>query len=150
MAYEAQLQLPALGGAVAKGCQEFRSPDFLNFGISLYAFGAYNDRHASLIFSLRFILVGILVSYLPQHWRIVARHSSEGLSPYYVLLGTTSGTCAFANVLTQAASQRAMGCCKEVKGIECTASLLGIAQIGVQWACFTIMYGQAAGITISS
>ena len=91
----------------------------------------------------RFIVFGILVSYLPQHWRIVARHSSEGLSPYYVLLGTTSGTCAFANVLTQAASQRAMSCCKEVTGLECTASLLGIAQIGVQWACFTIMYANS-------
>ena len=86
-----------------------------------------------------FILVGILLSYLPQHWRIVFRRSSEGLSPYYVLLGTTSGTCAFANVLTLPASQTALACCREVSGLECTAGVLGIAQIGVQWACFTIM-----------
>ena len=95
-----------------------------------------------------FIVVGILLSYLPQHWRIVFRRSSEGLSPYYVLLGTTSGTCAFANVLTLPASQRALGCCKELDGLECAAGVLGIAQIGVQWACFTIMLALPASSMI--
>lgn len=87
----------------------------------------------------RFILLGILVSYLPQHYRIVARRSSEGISPYFVLLGTTSGTCAFANILTVPASRRDLACCKELNAFDCTAGLLGIAQVGVQWACFTVM-----------
>lgn len=91
-------------------------------------------RHA------RFILLGILVSYLPQHHRIISRRSSAGISPYFVLLGTTSGTCAFANILALPSSRADIACCKEVNGFECFAGLLGIAQVGVQWACFTVMY----------
>ncbi|KAL6719369.1 hypothetical protein ACLMJK_003608 [Lecanora helva] len=85
------------------------------------------------------ILLGILASYLPQHYRIIARRSSEGLSPYFVLLGATSGACAFANVLTLPASRKDLACCRELSGFACAAGLLGIAQVGVQWACFTVI-----------
>jgi hypothetical protein len=88
----------------------------------------------------RFILIGILVSYLPQHYRIISRRSSFGLSPYFVLLGTTSGTCAFANILTLPASRKDIACCHEINGFPCFAGLLGVLQVGVQWSCFTIMY----------
>src|SRR4051812_49181957 len=87
-----------------------------------------------------FILFGILVSYLPQHIRIINRRSSFGLSPYFVLLGTTSGTCAFANILVLPASRADLACCKEISGFACFAGILGIAQVGVQWSCFAIMY----------
>lgn len=87
----------------------------------------------------RFILIGILVSYLPQHYRIISRRSSFGLSPYFVLLGTTSGTCAFANILTLPASRKDIACCHEIDGFPCFAGLLGVLQVGVQWSCFTIM-----------
>ncbi|KAJ4680041.1 hypothetical protein HRR95_003760 [Exophiala dermatitidis] len=73
-------------------CEEIARVSYTNFGLSL------------------FILVGILVSYLPQHIRIIRLRSSFGLSPWFVLLGTTSGTCAFANIL-----------------------------VGVQWSCFTVI-----------
>ena len=86
------------------------------------------------------ILVGIIISYLPQHIRIIHRRSSFGLSPYFVLLGTTSSTCAFANILVLPASRADLACCKEISGFACFASLLGIAQVGVQWFCFTVMY----------
>ena len=88
---------------------------------------------------LSFILIGILISYLPQHYRIIARRSSQGISPYFVLLGTTSGTCAFANIITLPASRADLACCKEISGFECFAGLLGIAQVGVQWVCFWFM-----------
>lgn len=88
-----------------------------------------------------FILLGILVSYLPQHFRIINRRSSFGLSPYFVLLGTTSGTCAFANILVLPTSRADVACCKEISGFACFAGILGIAQVGVQWSCFTFMYG---------
>ena len=88
----------------------------------------------------RFILIGILVSYLPQHYRIISRRSSFGLSPYFVLLGTTSGTCAFANILTLPASRKDIACCHEINGFPCFAGLLGVLQVGVQWSCFTIMH----------
>ncbi|CAG8984076.1 hypothetical protein HYALB_00003018 [Hymenoscyphus albidus] len=86
-----------------------------------------------------FILFGILVSYLPQHYRIIARGTSEGISPYFILLGTTSGTCAFANILTLPASRADVACCKTISTFECVAGLLGIAQVGVQWFCFSVI-----------
>ncbi|KAI9826061.1 MAG: hypothetical protein M1832_000510 [Thelocarpon impressellum] len=102
-------------------CAELASPSYGNLGLSVV------------------ILVGILVSYLPQHHRIVRRRSSEGISPYFVLLGTTSGTCAFANILVLPTSRMDLGCCKVVSGFECFSALLGIAQVGVQWLCFSVI-----------
>ena len=88
----------------------------------------------------RFILLGILISYLPQHYRIISRRTSEGISPYFVLLGTTSGTCAFANILTLPSSRADLACCSEISRFECFAGLLGIVQVGIQWSCFAVMY----------
>lgn len=87
-----------------------------------------------------FIVVGILVSYLPQHLRIITRRSSEGLSPYFVLLGTTSSTFAIVNILTLPQSQEDIACCGEISRGACAAGLLGIAQVAVQWGCFSLMY----------
>ncbi|EON60924.1 hypothetical protein W97_00134 [Coniosporium apollinis CBS 100218] len=106
---------------LASRCDELANPSLANFGVSI------------------FILVGILVSYLPQHYRIIARRSSEGLSPYFVLLGTTSGTCAIANILILPTSRTDVGCCREISPFACGAALLGIAQVGVQWSCFFLI-----------
>ncbi|CAD6564020.1 MAG: hypothetical protein ASARMPRED_002650 [Alectoria sarmentosa] len=114
----------AFGGMsqpISVGCADLSSPNIFNFILSIL------------------ILLGILISYLPQHHRIISRRSSTGISPYFVLLGTTSGTCAFANILTLPASRRDLACCREISGFECVAGLLGIAQIGVQWSCFVVI-----------
>lgn len=97
-----------------------------------------------------FIVVGILVSYLPQHLRIISRRSSEGLSPLFVLLGTTSSTFAIANILTLPQSQADIACCKEISGFACVAGLLGIAQVAVQWGCFSLMYAWSFGFVWNS
>ncbi|KAK5201185.1 hypothetical protein LTR16_003540, partial [Cryomyces antarcticus] len=90
-------------------------------------------------FTISLLLVlGILVSYLPQHVKIVSRRSAAGLSPWFVLLGSVSGTCAFANMLLQRDSVRAMACCPVRGGFACASSLLGVVQIGVQWGCFFV------------
>ncbi|KIW94221.1 uncharacterized protein Z519_05537 [Cladophialophora bantiana CBS 173.52] len=102
-------------------CEEIARVSYTNFGLSL------------------FILVGILISYLPQHIRIIRLRSSFGLSPYFVLLGTTSGTCAFANILVLPRSRADIACCREVDEFACLAGLLGIAQVGVQWCCFGVI-----------
>ncbi|OCL14134.1 PQ loop repeat protein-like protein, partial [Glonium stellatum] len=99
-------------------CKAIASPDVSNFVVSII------------------LLVGILISYLPQHIKIIRRRSSRGLSPMFVLLGTVSGTAGIANILTLPASRADMGCCKEISTFACTAALLGIAQVGVQWTCF--------------
>ncbi|KAI4284565.1 MAG: hypothetical protein L6R38_001331 [Xanthoria sp. 2 TBL-2021] len=106
---------------MADHCEALRSPNAWNFALSL------------------FILFGILISYLPQHYRIIARRSSEGISPYFVLLGTTSGTFAFANILTLPTSRADLACCSEISAFGCFAGTLGVAQIGVQWSCFTVI-----------
>lgn len=99
-------------------CEKLQAPSYLNLSLSI------------------FILLGILISYLPQHYRIIHRRTSSGLSPYFVLLGTISGTCAFANILVLPASRADVACCSSVSTFECFAGLLGIAQVGVQWSCF--------------
>lgn len=81
----------------------------------------------------------MLVSYLPQHIRIISRGTSEGISPYFVLLGVTSATSGFANILTLPQSRQDVACCQELDTFHCMAGLLGIAQLGVQWICFAIM-----------
>jgi hypothetical protein len=86
-----------------------------------------------------FLVFGILVSYIPQHTKIIQRRSSEGLSPWWVLLGGLSSIAATGNILTLPASRADIGCCKELNGTECAAALLGVAQIGIQWSCFMFM-----------
>ncbi len=85
------------------------------------------------------ILLGILISYLPQHYKIISKGTPEGLASNFVLLGTISGTCAFANILILPVSRADVACCGVVSPFECMAGLLGIAQVAVQWSCFAIM-----------
>lgn len=80
-----------------------------------------------------------MLSYVTQHYRIISRGSSEGISPYFVLLGVTSANSQFGNILTLPQSRADVACCKVVSPFECTAGLLGIVQIGTQWVCFAIM-----------
>ncbi|PSR77380.1 hypothetical protein BD289DRAFT_509423 [Coniella lustricola] len=102
-------------------CRALNYVDYTNFGISLA------------------LLIGILLSYFPQHFRIISRGTSFGLSPYFVLLGTTSATAAFANIIVLPPSRTSIDCCRVISGFACTAGLLGIAQITVQWLCFGLI-----------
>ncbi|KAI9770546.1 MAG: hypothetical protein M1840_003136 [Geoglossum simile] len=103
----------------AKHCEGLVSPGYTNLALSIL------------------LLVGILISYLPQHYRIISRRSSEGISPYFVLLGTTSGTSSFANILIL--SRGDLHCCRHISSFECFAGSLGVAQVGMQWSCFAFI-----------
>ena len=81
-----------------------------------------------------------MLSYMTQHYRIISRGTSEGISPYFVLLGVTSANSQFANILSLPESRADVACCKEVSPFECTAGLLGIVQIGAQRVCLAIMF----------
>jgi hypothetical protein len=83
----------------------FKDPSGLNFVVSLL------------------LAIGIVVSYLPQHVRIVRRRSSEGISPWFLLLGVSSGTCALCNILLLSGPM--FGCCKDIVCIlyGCSSSL---------------------------
>lgn len=82
------------------------------------------------------LVVGILLSYVPQHVKILGRRSSEGLSPWWVLLGGLSSIAAIGNIMTLPTSRQDMACCKELDPGQCAAALLGVTQIGVQWTSF--------------
>ncbi|KAI1979462.1 hypothetical protein LOZ51_004237 [Ophidiomyces ophidiicola] len=73
-------------------CKQLSSPSIFNFGLSIL------------------ILIGILLSYIPQHHRIISRRSSFGISPYFILLGTTSGTSGLANILLLPRSGHDIAC----------------------------------------
>ncbi|KJR80239.1 uncharacterized protein SPSK_05335 [Sporothrix schenckii 1099-18] len=127
-------------------CDDLRAPGVMNLIVSMYVRKCRNKQLRRPVIPLypganvlRFILVGMLVSYLPQHWRIIARGTSEGISPYFVLLGVTSATSGFANILTLPQSRQDVTCCHELDTLHCLAGLLGIAQLGVQWLCFAFI-----------
>lgn len=46
-----------------------------------------------------FMVIGMFVSYLPQHFAIIKRKSSDGLSPWYQLLGALSMINILENAL---------------------------------------------------
>ena len=100
-------------------CHSLENPSWANFSFSLV------------------LLLGILGSYLPQHYRIISRKSSEGISSFFLLLGVTSGTAAFLNILIL--SRDVLACCKYIGGFNCFAAGLGVAQVGTQWVCFAVM-----------
>ncbi|KAJ6259410.1 hypothetical protein Dda_6312 [Drechslerella dactyloides] len=84
------------------------------------------------------LFLGILISYIPQHHRIITRRTSEGISPLFLLLGVTSGTCALANIWML--GWGVVECCATDLGpFQCFAGMLGILQVTAQWSCFMII-----------
>ncbi|KAG5716167.1 hypothetical protein E4T56_gene10688 [Termitomyces sp. T112] len=80
---------------------------------------------------------GLIVSYLPQHLRIINQGSSEGLSPWFLLLGSTSSAAGFLNMITM--QWRIVRCCPAFNLGTCVEMTAGIVQLGLQWAMFTII-----------
>ncbi|KAK9379489.1 uncharacterized protein V2V93DRAFT_373930 [Kockiozyma suomiensis] len=83
------------------------------------------------------LAIGIVGSYVPQHLHIITRRSSRGLSPWYLLLGVTSGTCSLANVLLL--SSDVLSCCRQLSAGKCMAASLGVIQIALQFTMFAII-----------
>jgi hypothetical protein len=104
-----------------------------NCSSPLLASPSYSNFTVSIL-----LLLGILVSYLPQHHRIINRRTSEGISPLFLRLGVTSGTCALANIWML--GWGVVECCGSDLGpFQCFAGMLGILQVTTQWACFMVM-----------
>ncbi|KAI1318561.1 hypothetical protein EDD11_006251 [Mortierella claussenii] len=79
----------------------------------------------------------MVVSYLPQHFRIIHKGTSEGISPYFLLLGTISASSTFLNIVIL--QWRVIMCCKILSLGPCLESTLGIAQLGVQFVMFGLV-----------
>ena len=96
--------MDAIAAPVPEKCLAAQDTDWMTFTISL---------------GLAF---GIVLSYLPQvplpsnrqankqHYRIINRKSSEGISPYFLLLGGTSSSSAFLNILIL--QKEILACCR--------------------------------------
>jgi len=90
------------------------------------------------VFIAVFIALGILVSYLPQHYKIISTKTSEGISAWFLLLGAISMSCSYFNVLILQFVQ--FGCCKnEYSAGKCFENVLAIIQLTIQWFCFTMI-----------
>ncbi|ODV84955.1 hypothetical protein CANARDRAFT_8089 [[Candida] arabinofermentans NRRL YB-2248] len=84
------------------------------------------------------LAVGIYVSYVPQHLKIISRKSSEGLSPLFLFLGSASGFAAFANLYLISLPARA--CCRtDLNNFQCLNSQLGFIQVGSQMVGYTLI-----------
>ncbi|KAF9409963.1 hypothetical protein BGZ94_001796 [Podila epigama] len=85
-----------------------------------------------------FILVGMVVSYLPQHFRIIHKGTSEGISPWFLLLGCISASSTFLNIVIL--QWKVIQCCGVLNLGPCLESTLGIAQLGVQFVMFGLVF----------
>ncbi|KDQ32676.1 hypothetical protein PLEOSDRAFT_1032971, partial [Pleurotus ostreatus PC15] len=83
------------------------------------------------------LCVGLIISYAPQHFRIINKQSSEGLSPWFLLLGSTSSASGFLNMV--ALQWGIVKCCRYVSVGSCAEITLGVVQVGLQWFLFTMI-----------
>lgn len=86
------------------------------------------------------LLVGwLLISYIPQWTRIISRASAEGLSTFYILLGSLSGVCAVGNILMLPSTEADMGCCTINSRFACISGLFGTIQVIFGVVCFWVV-----------
>ncbi|KAF9093237.1 hypothetical protein BGX29_010025 [Mortierella sp. GBA35] len=85
-----------------------------------------------------FVLIAIIVSYLPQYYRIFQKKSSDGLSLWFLILGSLSTTSSFFNIFVL--QWGVIRCCSVVGPGHCTESILGITQLGVQFVMFNLIF----------
>ncbi|GMK55812.1 hypothetical protein CspeluHIS016_0208680 [Cutaneotrichosporon spelunceum] len=96
------------------------------------------NNHDPYTLTLSVLLcIGLVISYLPQHYRIVSEGTSEGLSPWFLLLGATSSASGMLNLLIL--QWPLFQCCRVVSGGQCAESLLRFIQVGLQWLLFSII-----------
>jgi len=84
-----------------------------------------------------FLCLGLIVSYLPQHLRIFNKKSSEGFSPWFLLLGSTSSAAGMLNMVTM--QWGIIKCCRVLNAGDCIESVAGVFQLFLQWFMFTII-----------
>ncbi|KAJ3552044.1 hypothetical protein NM688_g4365 [Phlebia brevispora] len=85
------------------------------------------------------LCTGIFISYLPQHLRIILAKSSEGFSPWFLLLGSLSSASGMLNIIVKQWS--IIKCCRVFSVGTCIESTAGIFQLTLQWFMFTMIMG---------
>ncbi|KJA29666.1 hypothetical protein HYPSUDRAFT_81319 [Hypholoma sublateritium FD-334 SS-4] len=81
---------------------------------------------------------GLVVSYLPQHLRIIMAKSSEGISAVFLFLGVASTSSSMFNMITLQAP--IVRCCRVVSFGSCMEMSAGVIQMTLQWICFSAIF----------
>ncbi|KAI0640454.1 hypothetical protein C8Q79DRAFT_996167 [Trametes meyenii] len=84
-----------------------------------------------------FMCIGITISYIPQHWRIISAKSSEGFSPWFLLLGSTSSASGMLNIIVM--QWGIIRCCKVLSIGSCIESTAAVFQLVLVWAMFVLI-----------
>ncbi|OCH90807.1 hypothetical protein OBBRIDRAFT_792914 [Obba rivulosa] len=95
----------------------------------------HHDYTANTLTAL--LCAGITISYLPQHRRIIEARSSEGFSPWFLLLGSTSSASGVVNIVVM--QWNLVKCCRVLTAGQCLESTAGIFQLALQWFMFTLI-----------
>ncbi|KAJ1995022.1 hypothetical protein H4R33_000037 [Dimargaris cristalligena] len=95
-------------------------------------------HNSSDIYLGLFLCVGTFFSYLPQHIKIITHRSSEGFSPFFLLLGTVSAFCNVSNIFLL--QLNSIICCKIWSATDCLINTIGVFQIGIQWFMFFAIF----------
>ncbi|GMM28418.1 hypothetical protein DAMA08_011340 [Martiniozyma asiatica (nom. inval.)] len=74
--------------------------------------------------------ISIGISYIPQHYKIISRGTSSGLSPTFLLCGSISAFAALINVWLM--TMPARGCAANFSLLQILNSLMGLIQVGIQ------------------
>jgi len=86
-----------------------------------------------------FIFVGILISYLPQYWKIISSGTSKGISHYFLFIGLIGSVSTFFNKFIFD-TDIILECKSNISFEECTIKLLRFLQVGIQLLCIIIFY----------
>ncbi|KAI0046323.1 hypothetical protein FA95DRAFT_1542653 [Auriscalpium vulgare] len=85
------------------------------------------------------LIVGLFISYAPQHLRIINKGSSEGFSPWFLLLGSTSAASGMLNMIIM--QWGVLRCCRFYTALNCLETIAGVLQVVTQWFLFTVILG---------
>ncbi|KAH8112396.1 hypothetical protein DFH11DRAFT_489946 [Phellopilus nigrolimitatus] len=83
------------------------------------------------------LIGGLFASYIPQHYKIIGKGSSEGFSPWFLLLGATSSAAGMLNMWTM--QWGVVKCCRYISTGSCLESLGGVIQVSLQWFLFAMI-----------
>ncbi|KAI9020541.1 hypothetical protein DFJ74DRAFT_673568 [Hyaloraphidium curvatum] len=86
-----------------------------------------------------FLTTGLVVSFMPQHIKMIRLRSSEGLSALFVLFAGIAGTSTLFNVWVLQSGT--LGCCKAWSPAYCFENILGVIQVSVQWMALHLVIG---------
>ncbi|KAH7910535.1 hypothetical protein BJ138DRAFT_1152644 [Hygrophoropsis aurantiaca] len=84
-----------------------------------------------------FLICGLVISYIPQHRRIIKAGTSEGFSPWFLLLGSTSAAAGMLNMI--ALQWPVIQCCNELSTGKCLEITAGVIQVALQWFLFSVI-----------